>query len=848
MPYLSRLPRTLSLRCFGTLLTLALFIVTLTSCLDDAPETPSSSSSVPQATRATTRPSGAATVAKADWTILVYLDGDNDLESSAIDDFAEMASVGSNDRMNIIVQFDRISSSEDWDDTSNGNWTGVKRFRVEKNMRPTKSNQLADLGERNMGDPRTLQDFVTWGIKTYPARRYGLIFWDHGASWPGVANDDSSDSDMLTLPELGQALGAAEKSTGVAKLDLIGFDACLMGQIDVLQSVAPYGQVAVGSADLEPGEGWAWNTWLADLARDPSKDGAAIAPSIIKSFTTFYKQQDDPSVTLAAFDLNKVALVTERLDALAGAMLDHMPEVYKSIGQARVYASEYAEGDKDISAIDLGYFANGLIKAGAKGDVAVAARELYQAIKEARISQGHGADHPNTSGVSVYFPSKKRNYDTQYAKISPLTAETRWDEFLAAFYKGGRGQPSRSYASKPQLSDDTASVAEPLRLNAKITGNDTAYVYYFIGAADPSDPNKLQVLTLDYIYPPGATPDGDAPAWKDGDEVRLTWKSSVWYVSNGVQTTRVPFTANDYGSSSYTVDGTYTTKKTGKQIPVTLEFEVSQGQGTLKHVWAFDKAGGDNPRPRELKPRSGDTFTPDVPTLATDDSGSEDATIPGEPITFGSQPLVALQGAAPNGSYVIGLLVENVSGAIDDQYAEVLVNNDDAATPQPVPAAAPTARPGSVAGMLAYHNEQLGFGLDHPEHWQPSQPGSDKVVFYDPEQTDQTYVSVDVFALDGGLTAANKATIEALLDVDRDKQDFAVRADTVGVRLAGHIGQKVEYVYRNDDGMLLHVIGIAVSDTKARATYLLTYEAPDEGFDSGKATFTQIVQSFVIDS
>ncbi len=45
----------------------------------------------------------------AEWTILVYMDGNNNLESAAIDDILEMSSVGSTDEMNIVVQFDLIS-------------------------------------------------------------------------------------------------------------------------------------------------------------------------------------------------------------------------------------------------------------------------------------------------------------------------------------------------------------------------------------------------------------------------------------------------------------------------------------------------------------------------------------------------------------------------------------------------------------------------------------------------------------------------------------------------------------------------------------------------------------------
>ncbi|HEU5102892.1 MAG TPA: clostripain-related cysteine peptidase, partial [Roseiflexaceae bacterium] len=628
----------------------------LSGCLDEPaasttkpPAARSTATPKPSAARPTATPKPAPASGQADWTVLVYLDGDNDLEQSAIDDYAEMASVGSNARLNIIVQFDRIASDEDWDDTSNGDWRGVKRFRVERGKKPAKSNQLADLGELNMGDPRTLVDFTTWGIKSYPADHYALIFWDHGASWPGVANDDSSDSDMLTLPELSGALAEVRKRTGVQKLDLIGFDACLMGQIDVLQSVAPYGHVAIGSADLEPGEGWAWNAWLDDVAKKPPQDAAALAPSIIKSFTTFYKEEDDPSVTLAAFDLNKVEQMTSQLDALAGAMIGAMPKSYKAIGKARSYAAEYAAGDTDISAIDLGHFADSLVAASTDKQVAAAARALSQTIKAARIAQGHGADHPKTSGISVYFPRKKKHYDSSYLKSSPLTKATRWDEFLQAFYGGGKTTPSRSAVSQPTLNSLIARPDAPINLQATISGDDTAYVYYFVGQAAAADPNTVQILSMDYLYPPGAAQNDAAPSWHDGDDVQLTWRSSSWYLSNGTDVILTPFAPVDYGSSTYSVDGIYTTRKTGKRIPVSIEFDVTQDRGTLQHVWAFDKGGGENPRPRELHPRAGDTFTPDILTYTDSADDAMERTIAGQPITFGRDPLTAFEGPAPTG-------------------------------------------------------------------------------------------------------------------------------------------------------------------------------------------------------
>ena len=74
----------------------------------------------------------------AGWTFLVYLDGDNNLEREAIDDLLEMAAVGSDPNLNIVVQFDRIAGY----DRRYGDWTGTKRFHVTQGMTPDAANAI----------------------------------------------------------------------------------------------------------------------------------------------------------------------------------------------------------------------------------------------------------------------------------------------------------------------------------------------------------------------------------------------------------------------------------------------------------------------------------------------------------------------------------------------------------------------------------------------------------------------------------------------------------------------------------------------------------------------------------
>ncbi len=50
--------------------------------------------------------------ATKEWTWMVYMDGDCNLEADAINDFNEMASVGSTSDINIVVQFGRLDTTQ----------------------------------------------------------------------------------------------------------------------------------------------------------------------------------------------------------------------------------------------------------------------------------------------------------------------------------------------------------------------------------------------------------------------------------------------------------------------------------------------------------------------------------------------------------------------------------------------------------------------------------------------------------------------------------------------------------------------------------------------------------------
>lgn len=233
--------------------------------------------------------SSPALTATKEWTILVYLDADNDLEGDGIVDVNEMEQVGSDEHVNVVVQMDRIPGEDD----SNGDWTDTRRFYIlwDDDLSAISSAQVGpQLGELNMGDPQTLADFLEWGMLNYPANRYMLVLWNHGGGWretgwptsltKGVAWDETDNHDYLELREVKSALTAVKANTG-QDIDLLGFDACIMGLVEVAYELRDaVTDVVIASQENEPHFGWYYTGFLQDLQGDPTATSAQLSTYI----------------------------------------------------------------------------------------------------------------------------------------------------------------------------------------------------------------------------------------------------------------------------------------------------------------------------------------------------------------------------------------------------------------------------------------------------------------------------------------------------------------------------------------------------------------------------------------
>ncbi len=300
------------------------------------------------------------------WLIMMYQDADDDvLEEDIFTDLNDMEVVGSTDNVHIVSQIDRYVGAFD----GGGDWTSTKRYYVTQDgdMFNLASEEIEDLGETAMSDGNTLVNFVAWAAGQYPADKYVLILSDHGAGWPGGWNDPdpegpgahdvplAQDGDQLFLMELDEALGRAREQAGIDQFELIGFDACLMGHLEVYAALVPHARYAVASQETEPSLGWAYASFLSALADNPAMSSAELAQAIVDSYIFEDYRVLDPraraGMLLQLSDLSPEEIEQVRAE-LSQASDEEIATLEAQIPAAEDFIQARAQ-DITLSAVDL---------------------------------------------------------------------------------------------------------------------------------------------------------------------------------------------------------------------------------------------------------------------------------------------------------------------------------------------------------------------------------------------------------------------------------------------------------------------------------------------------------------
>jgi len=405
-----------------------------------------------------------ASAGAGSWTVLTYSIADTDLEPYMMVDLDEMGQSGSSENLNIIALVDR---AEDYDsDPVLGldDWTGGKLLEIGDGS----ASELDDLGDVNTGDPDVLADFITRGITEYPADNYALIISDHGASWPGVGGDESNDFDSLSLAEIAEALAAGLDAAGLDRLDLLGFDACLMATYEVASALAPHANLLLASQELEPGHGWDYSA-LAAASRPV--DGATLGSALLAGFASQAAVEGDESeITLSLVDLTLMPTVDAALASFSTALIERGAAVAPMVGTSLAGTLGFGRSpdpSEDTHMTDLGILAGEI---GAEAvDVSDAADALVRAINDAVLDKVDGATTLGATGLSIYFPSKQAYFSPDYLD---LDVPGVWSDFLASYYAAGANIPSGKQAQFTAAQAEISFADDGLYISAPFASAD----------------------------------------------------------------------------------------------------------------------------------------------------------------------------------------------------------------------------------------------------------------------------------------------------------------------------------------------------------------------------------------
>jgi hypothetical protein len=377
------------------------------------------------------------------WTVMIYLDADNELVPWAKADIDEMQAAGSTQNVTVILQYDKQEYT-------------TKRYKVEKGSLTL----LEDLGELDMSAPGTLQNFVSYSVSNYPADHYALILWDHGQGWKGrnVADvstksmfndyDNGNYNSFLSNYYISLALANAQSATGV-KLDILGIDACEMSVIEAAYEFRGVADIIVASQELLSVLGWNYDDLLTRLTKKPFMTPVNFAVAMVDSFRNYYSNSSDADQTIAALTLTSkysrdgasdISTLAQSVNNLALELSSRMNDsstrsaTLQTITNARAAAQEF-----DYIYVDLADFSR-LID----GENSPVIQEL----KKILLDEYHGSEQTNTFGLSIVFFDRSSSldnyyYDPDYCNFDSNTEtgsrisfinQFNWDEMMHTYF------------------------------------------------------------------------------------------------------------------------------------------------------------------------------------------------------------------------------------------------------------------------------------------------------------------------------------------------------------------------------------------------------------------------------
>lgn len=356
-------------------------------------------------------------------TIMLYICG-TDLQAAAVENLYAMASVDIPDNVNLVVW---AGGAYEWDD-EDLQPKAITSFQVEYQA----FSNLRVMGSKSMGDSDTLYSFMKYAAQNYPADRYGLVLWDHGGgATGGICYDETYNHDMLTMPEVYNALYRFIEQDGSPRFDFIGCDACLMASYEMAANLRYFADYFVGSEELEPGCGWGYDIWLSIFCADPNMSTERLCKVIADGFyETCALVAPDDYVTQSVIYLPAMGQLIEYMDQFSGYLAQALENgELATFSRTRARLFEFGSFyDSSSDMVDLAQMVSAFSSYAPKTAANVLAA-LNRAVKYTR----NGAGFEEACGLSILLPKTTLSYFHDYYRSYPDIAVGQYADFVRGY-------------------------------------------------------------------------------------------------------------------------------------------------------------------------------------------------------------------------------------------------------------------------------------------------------------------------------------------------------------------------------------------------------------------------------
>lgn len=375
-----------------------------------------------------------------EWSILIFWACDNNLEFTT--EFCMQVwekALTSNAKVNIVAFVDIQSADGSW----------IYEFG------PGSRKVVATWPEMNSSDPATLEEFVTWGEKNYPAKKNMVLISDHGYGWRGICQDETNGDSLMPNHGIAQALKNTQAATGKAT-DILAFDACNMGGIEAAYEFRGAARYVVASETMEPYDGLPYEMFITDMVKNPAISAEQLAKNIVYEYVLYYSEKWEYShqmtysqdfATMAAIDTTKMDALGAAFDKFTEALLPVIPDHMKAVQHARGYAlvGTWTNMAGYEWMPDVRTFVDGLKGITGHEALDAAIDEFDTAFDAAVIAQANSDKyHDTVHGLNFWFPPSESQYNSQgwawprqfvYTNVGlDLVAESSWIDCLEAYW------------------------------------------------------------------------------------------------------------------------------------------------------------------------------------------------------------------------------------------------------------------------------------------------------------------------------------------------------------------------------------------------------------------------------